>query len=436
MKSIKTIGIIVICILLNFIKVQSQTDNNLLYYEISHTFNFKKSIFSITFDDADLTQFSVAFPLLNKLQIPATFYVINYKLPDTILSNYIIKANKNGHEIGSHSFNHENLTDYTSSGLEKELSQSKEGIDLLLKSKSCLTLAYPFGAFNDTVIQYSKKYFIGARSTILGYNSIDNFEQYKLKVKFYTSNTSLGALKSIFNYSVAHNLWIIELFHGVNGIGYQPVNADTLLLHLNHVKAYEDKTWFATISDVVKYSEEAKNSILFCISCNDSILKLRLNDNLDDSVYNHALSISIKVPGNWSNNIFVDGAELTSQFTKYDTRFVQLNALPNNELITIKPESINMGQAIPEISILNIKPNPFQDWIDVKFEVSNPVGIQIRLVNLAGRIIRLENINTVYGVNNIRFPTDMVKAGTYLLEIEENNAKGNIVKVEKLIKFN
>jgi peptidoglycan/xylan/chitin deacetylase (PgdA/CDA1 family) len=405
-------------IFLNINLYSQEGINNEIYYAIAPIYNFKHSILSITFDDGVPNQFTVAVPLLNARNIPATFYVPIYSLSDSALRSMVFDAYLAHHEIGSHSVNHYNLANLNRSQVDFELSQSLRVINTLLKSNDCLTLAYPFGTYNDSVIQITKKYYLAARSVLIGFNSIDNIDRYRLKVKYYTHDANLKLLNRFVKNSIEKGLWEIELFHGINGQGYEPINSDLLSSHLDYIKSRESQIWFATVSNVIKYADESKNVKLICDECNDSIYRLRLEDNLNDSIYNQPLSLKIRIPDNWEDDIQLNRAQLIKTFSADGNRFLLFNALPNNQLITIKPVHIDVLKFEPALRFLNLGPNPFIDHIDISFEVINPpFDIYISIINTDGKEIYNEKVNCTTPIINIQINTNNFSSGLYLFKI-------------------
>src|ERR1035437_3705369 len=155
--------------------------NNQIYYFIAPVYNFKESILSITFDDGTPVQFIKAVPLLNERNIPATFYIVTYALQDSGFRNLVNSAYLAHHEIGSHTVNHYNLTKLDSTSIEIELLQSQKSINAMFGKKYCQTFAYPFGIYNDSVVQITKKYYLAARSLIGGINLLDSLHRYELR---------------------------------------------------------------------------------------------------------------------------------------------------------------------------------------------------------------------------------------------------------------
>jgi peptidoglycan/xylan/chitin deacetylase (PgdA/CDA1 family) len=153
---------------------------------------------SITFDDANESQFTDYYPILESYGLRATFFVITSLLDKKGILNYdqVKELYKCGNEIGSHTHTHPHLTKIPTTSLIFELKKSKE----ILRNFNCNTLAYPYGDYDERVICYTRHFYSAARGyygKCFGINHIGNMDKYALKV------IPPELLK---NYSIFHNV--------------------------------------------------------------------------------------------------------------------------------------------------------------------------------------------------------------------------------------
>ncbi|HET8976821.1 MAG TPA: polysaccharide deacetylase family protein, partial [Solirubrobacteraceae bacterium] len=121
---------------------------------------------AITFDDAFLSVFALALPILQRLGVPATLYVPTDYIDTGGLLQWpgidgwlagpdepeltpmswaqVATLAEAGWEIGSHTGSHPRLTQLNDGALESELTRSKEVCEGRLGA-SCLSVAYPYG---------------------------------------------------------------------------------------------------------------------------------------------------------------------------------------------------------------------------------------------------------------------------------------------------
>ena len=76
----------------------TENDNNIGSTSIAKWQGDKTTAISITYDDGIINQFTIAKPIMDKLQMPATFYVITGKIDGSQKGKYL---DLNGDRIGS-----------------------------------------------------------------------------------------------------------------------------------------------------------------------------------------------------------------------------------------------------------------------------------------------------------------------------------------------
>ncbi|TLX89120.1 MAG: polysaccharide deacetylase family protein [Thaumarchaeota archaeon] len=121
----------------------------------------------LNFDDGRKTQFTQGKPILDKYGFKATFYVVcNYleNKPGYMDWNEVKQLYDEGHDIGSHSMNHANLSELSKKDVKFEVGESKKcledhGIDVT-------SFAYPFneGSNDKKIIKIVSKYYELART--------------------------------------------------------------------------------------------------------------------------------------------------------------------------------------------------------------------------------------------------------------------------------
>ena len=137
---------------------------------------------AITFDDGLKNNFTKAYPVLKKYNLPATIFVVtDFIGKENFLSWEDIKAmSPDIITIGSHTMSHSWLPDLDDNYLRKELSGSKDVIEKMTDRKVNV-LSYPLGGFNELAKKIVKETgYIGAVTTNPGKNSAAN-DPYALK---------------------------------------------------------------------------------------------------------------------------------------------------------------------------------------------------------------------------------------------------------------
>lgn len=83
---------------------------------------------------------------------------------------------------------------------------------------------------------------------------------------------------------------------------------------------------------------------------------------------------------------------------------------------------------ISGVSDITLKQNSSEAVIEITTD-QNLGNISTRLVNVSGQVMSTQNIRSVTGVNQIRYNTDNLNAGTYLIQITANGS----VHTEKVV---
>jgi peptidoglycan/xylan/chitin deacetylase (PgdA/CDA1 family) len=139
------------------------------------------TVVSLTFDDGYLAHYETA-KKLYRMDIQATFFIITglkmyvgRKLL-TMRSELIKEIIDMGHEIGSHTDTHRDLTALKLQEVENEVTRSLTFVSRFVEGP--VGFAYPYGSFNKDIVDIVRRYHIYAR-TMGHYNKWN-----KIKDKF------------------------------------------------------------------------------------------------------------------------------------------------------------------------------------------------------------------------------------------------------------
>jgi len=181
--------------------------------------NEPKTYLTFTFDDGYKSVYTEVLPIFMEYNISGTVYVItNFvgkEFEGRELMNWseINELQKHGFEIGSHTANHKDLTLLSEKKVKKELKDSKE--TLWEKGINAVSLAIPYGKYNEDVKNLTKEYYRSVRSSVWGYNDLSNLDKYNLRSKWITNQTSISAVKSWIEEAAKEKKWLILMFHMV-----------------------------------------------------------------------------------------------------------------------------------------------------------------------------------------------------------------------------
>lgn len=111
----------------------------------------------ITFDDGYMNNYTEAFPILKEMNMKATIFCVGNSLDGSYyLSKDAIKEMSDyGIDIESHTVNHLHLDTLSYNDQVSELKRSKEILENIT-GKEVLSIAYPFGDYNDDTLRAVK----------------------------------------------------------------------------------------------------------------------------------------------------------------------------------------------------------------------------------------------------------------------------------------
>lgn len=121
----------------------------------------------------------------------------------------------------------------------------------------------------------------------------DNSGDFKLvKVTISEYEKAIDKLVSVGGFTV-ECLHTIAQSSGVIYTKYQPTVSK--LEYLN-----KQGLWAASYNDLVQYLKETLNATIGMLERTDSIIRLNVTDNLDDYMYNHAVTVKVDIPDSWT----------------------------------------------------------------------------------------------------------------------------------------
>lgn len=185
---------------------------------------FEEPVLTITFDDGWESVYANALPVMQEYGITSTQYIIpgEFRNPAYLSKAQVHSLQKAGHEIGSHTVSHKNLTEISGEQLAFEIATSKEMLEKDFGPTK--DFASPLGAQNDTSTAVVKKHYRSQRNTkgdpkVVGpedVNTRDNYNQYDIIAYTVRLNTTLADITNLIEYAKANNAWLVLTYHQVD----------------------------------------------------------------------------------------------------------------------------------------------------------------------------------------------------------------------------
>lgn len=322
----------------------------------------KKAAVVLTFDDWSAGHPAIVVPELKKRGMVGTFYpIISWNNNWTLIA----QAANDGNEIGNHSKTHPHLGAYTAAQLDGEIGYADTEINAKVATQKVSTFDYPFGETSATMITYLKnmKYVAarGVQSSAQNYSynfapTVDDY--YKLMVFALTGKESITSYASALNRVISGGGLLTYLYHSVNSPtvtdnNYAAVAQSAFQYQLDTIQSHRNKIWVTTLSNAIKYHREARCASLTQIEApTDEKWVMNLTDTLSDNeVFNHPLSIILRLNGRPYDMIKQDGQILTVDSVFNDT--IMFRAVPDKGYITLSASGISIQASMSSVSETN-----------------------------------------------------------------------------------
>jgi peptidoglycan/xylan/chitin deacetylase (PgdA/CDA1 family) len=112
----------------------------------------------LTFDDTDLEQYTVALPEMKKYGFKGVFFIMTVSLnrPNYMTKEQVKSLADEGHEIGSHTWDHRNVKLYQEADWVTQIDKPTKQLSAIT-GKPVRYFAYPFGLWNQQAVPELKK---------------------------------------------------------------------------------------------------------------------------------------------------------------------------------------------------------------------------------------------------------------------------------------
>jgi len=420
------------------VSCKPNVENNIGNTEITKWQDNKRAAISITYDDGTINQFTVARPIMNKLDFPGTFYIITGKVKGAGKGQFIGRPNEEiiqetattktnadnfferasligftgtneavdyhskagslfesgkineayatidegfeklrngtlqkytdivyhdnaidsttwedykgytaeGHEIASHTVTHPRLAALDEANLMYELQQSKDDIEKYLGAAYTFSAECPYGTENERVMAYAHKIYPALRNRMaepyLEELNRSSKKDPALTEKEYVqwqrgplTDASMELMKSWVDTSVSHdNIWLVLVFHGIDGVGWEPKTGAELEEYFGYMKEREPQLWVATFADVTKYIRARKNTTVTSNVEGEEIV-VNLSSTLDPETYHVPITLKTYVPDSWKYTLLYKNKDLETPISLS----IQNDDLGSYVLYNVKPET-------------------------------------------------------------------------------------------------
>lgn len=308
-------------------------------YQVGRWYKFKTAAVTYTFDDNCSNQIPVALPLFDNYAFKTTFFTVTTSGAGYAPNwNSLKTISANGHEVASHTVTHGSLNTMSVSSQDTELKNSQSTIISNVPTSKCQTVAYPNCNTGD--INTIQKYYIAGRTCSGQIISSSPSDFYNLS-SIICGNTGVNTandMNSRITSAKSSTGWCVFLLHGIdNDGGYSPLASSVLSSHLSYVNTNAVDYWVGTFANVAKYIKE-RNALSFTeTTVTVDSLRITPTDNLDNAIYDAAVTIRRQLPSTWSDaRVYLGSTLQTSTIvTVNNVKYIQFDVIPDKGTYSI-----------------------------------------------------------------------------------------------------
>jgi peptidoglycan/xylan/chitin deacetylase (PgdA/CDA1 family) len=253
-----------------------------------------------------------------------------------------------GYEFASHTITHAHMAVLDTANMFYELEKSKKDIKDHLGVKYTFAAEIPFGIEHPRAMKYALPAYAALRNLMTdpymqeinrGYKTQPGAsdKEYVQWQRGGTTKTPLPLMKSWVDTTLAHdNIWLVLVFHGVDGLGYEALPHELLDTYFQYIKMHEKNLWVANFSDVAKYMRERMHASITTRKTGSHFM-VQLQHSLDAKTYNVPLTLKTYVPEEWKQ-VEVRQDNYKKQFTPRkdgNGNYILYRALPNRGTIEL-----------------------------------------------------------------------------------------------------
>lgn len=268
--------------------------------------------------------------------------------PSGITWDEIQEFARQGHEFGNHTVTHPRLAVLDEQNLLYELEKGKEEILRHLGSYHTFSAECPYGTENERVMKYAMKVHPALRNRmpepfldeLNRWNEKDPGTSTKEYVQWQRgplSDTPMALMKSWIDTVVQNdNVWLVLVFHGVDGVGWEANPHEELEEYFNYIKKNEDRLWVETFGNVTRYMRERMHTKIRK-KVDGQVIMLELVHDLDPEMYRLPLTLKTYVGKEWKAATFRQGSDTKRLTPHIDAKgmYVTYRAMPNASPIEI-----------------------------------------------------------------------------------------------------
>lgn len=368
--------------------------------------------------------------MFNEFDFNLTWFIVTSPSWDGWAANWtaLQTAASQGQEIASHTVTHTNFSNINDSVETIEFRDSKNSIESHITNQKCITMAYPYCVTGNKSI--CEQYYIAARTcsgSIVSRNPSDFMSISSIicgpEGPVETTQDFINKASS----AAGSKGWCVFLIHGIdNDGGWSSLSSDTLRNSLEHFNANQDKYWISTFGNVARYIKERNGVSVTEISVQDTSIIVELTDTLNDTIFNHPLTLRRILPEQWpSATVVQSGRLMNAQIVEVDSiQYIQFDAVPDSGNVIISKSNATGMQSHSNLlgplpALMQNYPNPFNPITTINFKLVESGRATLKIYDIHGReLTTLINEELPLGRHSVEFNADGLASGVYFSSLQ------------------
>ncbi len=255
---------------------------------------------------------------------------------------------RDGFEISSHTVTHPRLAVLDEANLVYELEQSRAEILDHLGPENTFTVECPYGTEDERVMSYALARYPASRNRMpepwleelnraSDTDPLASGREYVQWQRGALTDTPLSLMKAwVDTVASRDNMWLVLVFHGVDGVGWEPKTGRELAEYFGYIKSFGDKVWVATFRDAAKYMRERMRSRVRTCQKGEGF-EVVLSHDLPAGLYDKPLTLRTEIPDDWPAAEVRQGDRVIRAPANGPAggRFVLYEAAPNSGPVTL-----------------------------------------------------------------------------------------------------
>ncbi len=243
-------------------------------------------------------------------------------------------------DVANHTKSHPYLNQISAEQLEDEVNGAQALLREKFPGQKVLCMANPYVVTDDTIDAVIRQRHFSARNGGNGYNSLNPTEHEWYRLDFQTAlhKSTAEEMNAWIDHAIENKLWLIEMWHGVDGQGWEPPSSEECDKHLLYLSQKLDTIWNGTMEEVTLYLREKQHTTVVTELIEEAELRVSLKHDLDNSLFQYPLTLKTEVPSDWNTARLICGRrdQILSVKEAGENRVVYYDAVPNSDILVLK----------------------------------------------------------------------------------------------------